>query len=167
LIISLLVAADEAGGIGVENRLPWRLSSDLKKFKALTMGHHLIMGRKTYESIGRALPGRTSIVITRNRNYDVEGIVVSHSLPEALEIAQAAGEEEAFVIGGGEIFFQVLPLAHRIYYTQVHTVVKADVFFPVLDEDEWEEKNSEYHPPDEKNEYPFTFKTLERKENSP
>jgi dihydrofolate reductase len=163
VIVSLLVAADEDGGIGVVNRLPWRLSSDLKKFKALTMGHHLIMGRKTYESIGRALPGRTSIVITRNPDYQAEGVIIAHSLPEALEIAQDAGEEEAFVIGGGEIFFQALTIAHRIYLTRVHATVKADVFFPVLDLEEWEQKHSEFQAPDEKNEFPFTFYILERK----
>jgi dihydrofolate reductase len=163
LIISLLVAADEAGGIGVENRLPWRLSSDLKKFKELTMGHHLIMGRKTFESIGRALPGRTSIVITRNLDYQAEGVLLAHSLPEALEMAQEAGEEEAFVIGGGEIFFQALTIAHRIYLTRVHANVKADVFFPVLDLDEWEEEHSEFHPPGDRDEYPYTFYFFRRK----
>jgi dihydrofolate reductase len=163
VIISLLVAADEDGGIGVENRLPWRLSSDLQMFKKLTMGHHLIMGRKTYESIGRALPGRTSIVITRNLDYQADGVRVAHSLPEALEMAQDAGEDEAFIIGGGEIFFQALTIAHRIYLTRVHAMVKADVFFPVLELEEWEEKHSEFRSPDEKNEFPFTFYILERK----
>jgi dihydrofolate reductase len=163
LIISLLVAADEEGGIGFENRLPWRLSTDLKKFKELTMGHHLIMGRKTYESIGRALPGRTSIVITRNRSYKGDGVLVTHSLPGALELAQNAGEDEAFVIGGGEIFFQALTIAHRIYLTRVHGVVEADVYFPVLEMDEWVEEHSEFHAPDEKNEFPFTFIVLSRR----
>lgn len=163
MIISLLVAADEEGGIGVDNRLPWRLSADLKMFKKLTMGHHMIMGRKTFDSIGRALSGRTSIVITRNINFFAEGVIVSHSLPEALEFAQSAGEVEAFVIGGGEIFFQALTIAHRIYLTRVHATVRADVFFPVLDLGEWEEKHSEYFPSGEKNQFPFTFYVLERR----
>jgi dihydrofolate reductase len=167
LIISLLVAADEDGGIGVDNRLPWRLSSDLKKFKELTMGHHMIMGRKTYDSIGRPLPGRTSIVITRNPDFQAEGVLAAHSLAEALEMAQEAGEDEAFVIGGGEIFFQALTVAHRIYLTRVHVMVKADVFFPVLDLEDWEEKHAEFRAPDEKNEFPFTFYILERKVPEP
>ena len=164
MIISLIVAMDENRGIGVDNRLPWHLSADLKRFKALTMGHHLVMGRKTYESIGKPLPGRTSIIITRNPDYVVEGCIVVHSLEEALQTARERGEEEAFITGGGEIFNQALSLADRIYLTRVHAETNAQVYFPAFNEDAWIEKESTSHPADEKNDYPFTMKVLVRSE---
>ncbi len=106
---------DEIGGIGKDNGLPWHLSSDLKRFKQLTMGHHLIMGRKTYETIGKPLPGRITIVITRNLQYQAEGCLVAPSLEKALDLARGNGETETFIAGGGEIFAIALPLADRIY----------------------------------------------------
>ena len=162
MIISLLVAMDEQRGIGVDGRLPWHLSDDLKRFKALTMGHHLIMGRKTWESIGRPLPGRITIVVTRNPHYVAEGCLVAHSLEEALALAQAGGEEEAFIIGGGEVFVQALPLADRIYLTRVHTVSEVDVTFPEFDPEDWTAVESAEHPADGKNDFPTTFQVLER-----
>ena len=112
--ISLIVAMSENRVIGRGGGLPWRLSADLKRFKHLTMGHHLIMGRKTFESIGRVLPGRTSIVVTRQTDYRAAGVVVARSLSEALHIAATAGDDEAFVIGGGEIYRQILPSADQL-----------------------------------------------------
>jgi dihydrofolate reductase len=165
MLISLIVAMDEKGGIGKDNRLPWHLSDDLKRFKTLTMGHHIIMGRRTYESIGKPLPGRTNIVITRNPNYKAEGCIVAHSLGEALDIARDRGEDEVFVTGGREIFARALETADRIYLTCVHAEVPADVYFPDFDEDEWFERDSKYYPANEKNDYAFSMKMLVRKMN--
>jgi dihydrofolate reductase len=162
MIISLLAAMDEQDGIGQDNRLPWHLSTDLKRFKALTMGHHILMGRKTYESIGRALPGRVNVIITRSPDYQAEGCVIAHSLREALSIAELAGESEAFVIGGGQIFAQALPLADRIYLTRVHTVSEADVFFPTFDESSWSIKEASEISADESNDFPSSYEVLEK-----
>lgn len=162
MIVSLLVAMDERGGIGLRGGLPWRLSADLKRFKTLSMGHHLIMGRKTWESIGRVLPGRTLIVVTRNHKYRASGCLVAYSLEEALALAESRGEGEAFVIGGGEIFTLALPLADRIYLTNVHAVVEADVFFPEFDLSEWRVVDQVEQAPNEVNQYPFTYLRLDR-----
>jgi dihydrofolate reductase len=172
VIVSLLVAMDERGGIGKENRLPWRLSADMQRFKALTWGHHLLMGRKTFQSIGRVLAGRTAIVITRKPGDLPPGChapdcLVALSLQFALDLAAERGEDEAFIIGGGEIFAQALELADRIYLTQVHAEVQADVFFPTLDWEKWETQEVSYQPADEKNEFPFTFKILHKKQQPP
>ena len=153
---------DETRGIGVEGRLPWHLPADLKRFKSLTMGHHLIMGRKTFESIGRPLPGRTTIIVTRDQSFQPEGCLVAHSLETALEFARLDLENDVFVIGGAEIFVQAIELADRIYLTQVHSSLPADVYFPEFAAADWLETDSEYHPADEKNRYPFTFKILAR-----
>lgn len=163
MIVSLIVAMDENRGIGLRNRLPWRLASDLKRFRELTMGHHLIAGRKTYESIGRLLPGRQMIIVTRDRNYQVSGCLMVHSPDEAFSLAAERGEREAFVIGGAEIYAQALPQADRLYLTQVHAQVQADVFFPEFAEDEWQEVSRNFHAADEKNQYDFTFRELRRK----
>jgi dihydrofolate reductase len=158
---------DEMGGIGKDNRLPWHLSSDLKRFKQVTLGHHLIMGRKTYETIGRPLPGRTTIVITHNPQFQAEGCLIVPSLEEALDLARENGETEAFIAGGGEIFTLALPLADRIYLTRVHARVKADVFFPPFSPEGWRQIESIEHLADEKNDYPSTFIILVKKVNPP
>jgi dihydrofolate reductase len=163
MIISLIVAMDEKGGIGIANRLPWHLSADLKRFKTLTMGHHIIMGRKTYESIGKPLPGRTNLVVTRDPNYQADGCLVVHSVDEALQTAQEQGEDEAFITGGRQIFAQSIGIAYRIYLTRVHAEVTADVYFPDFDPSEWVEQEAVYHESDEKNDYAFTAKVLVRK----
>lgn len=163
MIISLIVAMDEKRGIGKAGKLPWRLSADLKRFRKLTMGHHLIAGRKTFESIGKPLPGRTTIVVTRNANFRPEGCLVSASVQDALILAEERGETEVFVIGGAEIYAQTLDAADRVYLTQVHAEVEADTFFPELKHDWWVEKDSSDQQADEKNQYAFTFKLLERK----
>ena len=162
MIISIIVAMDETRGIGVEGRLPWYLPADLKRFKSLTMGHHLIMGRKTFASIGRPLPGRTTIIVTRDQSFQPEGCLVAHSLETALEFARLDLENEVFVIGGAEIFVQAIELADRIYLTQVHSSLPADVYFPEFAAEDWQETESEYYPADENNRYPFTFKILAR-----
>jgi dihydrofolate reductase len=163
LIVSLLVAQDEKGGIGKNNQLPWILSSDLRRFKRLTMGHHLIMGRRTYETIGKPLPGRTMIIVTHNRNYFAEGCIIAHALDEALNIAKEQNETEVFIIGGGDIFSQSIHLVNRIYLTIVHAVTKSDVFFPEVDDSEWVETYCEVYPKSENDEFASDFKILERK----
>ena len=162
MMISLIVAMNEDGGIGKMGRLPWRLGADLKRFKRLTIGHHVVMGRKTYESIGSPLPGRTMVVITRNPDYHAEGCFVVGSIEEALALTSARGEDEAFIIGGGEIFAQALPLAQRLYLTQVRTHANCDVFFPSFDPAEWAEVERKEHPADERNEHAFRYTLLQR-----
>ena len=137
MIVSLIVAMSENRGIGQRGDIPWHLPSDLKRFKKLTMGHHLIMGRKTWESIGRVLPGRTMVVITRQRDYVAEGCVVVYSLDDALQFAKDAGETEAFVAGGGEIYFQAMPYADRMYISRLEKLIEVDTFFPPIDEEKW------------------------------
>ena len=160
MIISLIVALDEQGGIGLRQTLPWHLPSDLKRFKALTMGHHLIVGRRTYETIGKPLKGRRMVVITRQKDYQAEGCFVVHSFNLAVELARESGETEAFVGGGGEIFAQAHKLADRIYLTRVHTVTDADTFFPPWIGSEWRVVHQEVSTQAE--ELPYTFQVLER-----
>ena len=162
MITSIIVAMDEAGGIGKGGGLPWHLSADLKKFKSLSMGHTLIIGRKTYESIGRALPGRKMIVITRNKRYSAEGCLVVASLKEALAIAERDGETEAYIGGGGEIFTQALPVVERIYLTRVHATLDCDTFFPKLDWSEWQEGERMSYPADARNDYAFTYSIFQK-----
>ena len=139
--VSLVVAMDRQRVIGNRGKLPWHLPEDLKRFKALTMGHSMILGRKTHESIGRLLPGRRSIIVTRQGNYAVPGALVAHSMEEAL--AACAGEDEAFVIGGGEIYREALASADRIYLTEVHQETLGDAFFPALEAGTWREVSRE------------------------
>lgn len=162
MIVSIIVAMDEKRGIGYRNRLPWRISSDLTRFKKLTMEHHVIMGRKTFESIGKILPGRTMIVITRNDRYKASGCLVAHSLDEALQIAKNNGDDEAFIIGGAAVYKAALPLANRIYLTRVHAETPTDTFFPEINESVWHEIQQSNHPVDTKNQYPTTFSVLNR-----
>ena len=160
--ISIIAALDERGGIGKDNRLPWHLSADLKRFKTLTMGHHLIVGRKTCQSIGRPLPGRKGIVITRDPRFEAPGYTVAHSLEQALSLARQRGENEAFIAGGAAIYALALPLADRMYLTRVHTIAEADTFFPPFDPAAWKLLQNQRHPADEKNEFDFTVQVWER-----
>lgn len=164
MILSIIVAMDEKNGIARQGKLPWHLSKDLKRFKALTMDHTVIMGRKTFESIGRELPGRTNLVITRQEHYQVPGCLVVHSLQEGLSVAEEKGEKEAFIIGGGEIYAQAYPLADRIYLTVVYADTEADIFFPNIDLSAWNEVFNQEDPGGVKDEYPTIFKILERKD---
>jgi dihydrofolate reductase len=160
--ISLIVAVAENDVIGRRGELPWRLSADLRRFKELTMGHAIIMGRKTFESIGRPLPGRRMIVVTRQADYRAEGADVVGGLEEAYRAAGSRGESEAFVIGGAEVFAQAKPQAERVYLTRVHATVDGDAFFPPLDSNQWRLVSSEPHAADAKNEYSYTFEIYER-----
>ena len=154
---------DKKRGIGVNNKLPWRLSADLKRFRELTMGHHIIVGRKTFESIGKPLPGRQMIVVTRDRSYEAEGCEVVHSIEDAMKLARDRGESEVFICGGAEIYAQSIEVADRMYLTLVDAEVAADTFFPEFDVREWSERECFYQPADEKNQYLFTFKLMVRK----
>jgi dihydrofolate reductase len=155
---------DRKRGIGVDNKLPWRLSADLKRFRELTMGHHIIVGRKTFESIGRPLPGRRTIVVTRDVNYKAECCEVAHSVEDAINLARERGESEVFICGGAEIYAQTIGVADRMYLTLVDAEVAADTFFPEFDEREWIEQENSYQSADEKNQYPFTFKLVKREQ---
>lgn len=160
-MISLIAALGRNREIGFENKLLWRLPDDFKRFKELTLGHPVIMGRKTFESIGKPLPDRKNIVITRAPQYQAEGCFLAHSFGEALALAE--NDSEIFVIGGAEIYTIALQEAGRMYLTYVDTEIDADTFFPDFLEEEWRVVSTEYHPADEKHAYGFTFKTLERK----
>jgi len=158
--LSLIVAMSRNRVIGANGKIPWHLPGELKLFKDLTMGHHIIMGRKTWESIGRLLPGRTTVVVTRQRGYEVPGAIVAHSVKEALGAAR--GDEEMFVIGGAEIFREALPLADRIYLTTVDADVPGDTFMPQFDPAAWREQSSRSFPVDERNRYAYTLAVHER-----
>jgi len=163
LIISCIVAAAKNNVIGKDNDIPWYLPADLKYFKKRTLNHHIIMGRNCYESIGRPLPKRTNVILTRNPFYISTGCIIAHNIEEALEIAFENGETEAFIIGGGKIYEQTLDLWDRLYLTNVDLKVDGDVFFPKLNMEQWEETFSEAHKADEKNLHNYTFKIFNKK----
>lgn len=158
-ILSFVVAMARNGVIGRDNQLPWRLPADLRHFKTVTMGKPIIMGRKTYDSIGRPLPGRTNIVVTRDPAYQAEGCLVVHSIEEAL--AAAGDAAEVMVIGGAEFYRQLLPRADRIYLTRIDAEFEGDTWFPELDPARWQERSREDHAPDADNPYPYSFVVLE------
>ena len=158
--ISLIVAMAKNRVIGAGNRIPWHLPNELKLFKSLTMEHHIVMGRKTYESINRLLPGRTTVIVTRQLNYDVPGAVVAHSVKEALEACRA--DDECFVIGGAELFRETLPIADRINLTVVDAEPAGDTFMPEFDLSAWREASSQTFPADEKHAHAYRFTILDR-----
>jgi dihydrofolate reductase len=159
--VSLIVAMAKNRVIGRDNTLPWHLPADLKHFKALTMGHHMIMGRKTYESIGKPLPGRTSVVVTHNANYSVPGVIVANSLEAA--IAACGDDEEVFVTGGAELYRQAIKFADRIYLTEIDANITGDAHFTELDRKLWLETERVSRAPDEKNLYSYHFVVYDRK----
>lgn len=160
MTVSLIVAVAANGVIGRGGGLPWRLSSDLKRFKALTMGHHLLMGRRTWESIGRPLPGRTIVVVTRRQGLEAEGVLWARSPEEALQLA--AGDEEVFVAGGAELYRALLDRADRIYLTRVHASPEGDTHLPPVDWSGWRRVGAQDHPCGPKDDYPTTFEIWER-----
>jgi dihydrofolate reductase len=165
-IIALVVAMAENGAIGRGGDLPWRLSSDLRRFRQITMGKPVVMGRLTFASLPRALDGRLNIVLTRNAAFTAPGAVMAYNLEEAFDVARKAaaksGAEEIMVIGGEDVFRAVLPLASRIYLTEVHAAPDADTWFPPLDRSEWRETSREDHKPGPKDEHAFSFVVLDR-----
>jgi dihydrofolate reductase len=166
MIISLIAAVTENRVIGKDNDLPWHLPDDMKFFMETTKGHHVIMGRKNYESLPakfRPLPNRTNIVITRQKNFSAPGCEVVNSLEAAVEIAKASTEPEVFIIGGAEIFNQSMHLADRLYITEIRTSLDGDTYFPLIDKNNWTAVSVKSHPVDEKHKYAFDFVTYERK----
>jgi dihydrofolate reductase len=163
LILSLLVAADENNVIGKDNQLPWHLPADLRYFRNQTWAMPILMGRKTFESIGKPLPGRKSIVITHNKQWKHEGVTVVHSIQEALDAAAALGVKEVFVIGGATIFASAFTSAQRIYLTRIHHQFDGDAYFPEVTADQWNLVQSRFCAADEKNAYAHTFQVWEKR----
>lgn len=159
-MISIIVAASANNVIGARGDLPWRLSDDLKRFKAITMGKPIVMGRKTWDSIGRPLPGRQNIVVTRQADFAADGCDIVASKKEA--IAVTGGAEEVMVIGGSQVYELFLPDAERLYLTRVHAEVEGDAFFPEIDESEWLLVNDELHTANDRNAFDYSFRTYER-----
>ncbi len=160
--VSIIVAAAANGVIGRDGGLPWRLPADLRHFKRTTMGHHLVVGRRTWEEVGRPLPGRTMVVVTRDPALGIPGVVVVSSLQEAVAVAVGAGDDEVFVAGGGEIYRQAMAMAHRVYLTRIHADIEGDTTFPELDGEAWRLVSREDHEADEGNPYPYSFLVYER-----
>jgi dihydrofolate reductase len=164
--VALIVAMASNRVIGRNNQLPWYLPNDLKYFKATTMGKPIIMGRKTYESIGKPLPGRTNIVLTTNKNFSAEGVKVVHSVEQALSVADAVaaleGAQEVMVIGGAEIYSLMLPTADRLYLTEVKAEVDGDAFFPELDWSAWQERGREDFAAEGPNPFDYSFVVFDR-----
>jgi dihydrofolate reductase len=159
---SIIVAKTENHVIGKDGQLLWHLPKDLQYFKRITMGHHVIMGRRTFASIERPLPGRKLIIVTRNPNYRVEGCMVVHNITAALTVAQQAGETEVFIAGGGEIYQATLAFVNKIYLTEIKAQLDGDTFFPIINANEWEEVSRTHHPADERHLYAYDFVGLVR-----
>ena len=164
MLVSAIVAVSKNNVIGKDNQIPWYLPADLAWFKRTTLGHHIIMGRNSFRSIGRPLPKRTNIVVTRDPFFVAEGVLVAHSIEEALGMAYDAGETEAFIIGGGVLYRESADLWDKLYLTTVDLETEGDVFFPDLEPEAWREVWQEHHEADAKNEWAYTFKILERVE---
>lgn len=162
MTISAIVAVAQNNVIGKDDDIPWRLSSDLKYFKKTTINHHIISGRNNFLSIGRPLPKRTNIIITRDPFYVVTDCLVAHSVEEALQIAKENGEDEAFIIGGGKIYELSQAYWDKLYLTEVHAEVEGDTFFPNIDIKNWELISEDAHTADAKNEFDYTFKVYHR-----
>lgn len=161
--LSAITAISQNNIIGKNNSLPWHLPADMRFFKKTTMGHPIIMGRKTYESFKKALPGRTNIVVTRQTNYSLTDATVVHSLEEAINEAQKTESEEAFILGGAQIFEQSLPLIDRLYLTRIYEEFDGDIEFPEFDVTQWEMTGIEPHEPDDKNKFYYAFQLWNKK----
>ena len=162
-MVSLIVAVSSNGVIGRDGDLPWHLPADLRHFKKTTMGHHLIIGRATWDEVGRPLPGRTMVVVTRNREFNADGVLVAHSVEEALALAR--DDDEPFIGGGAEIYRQALEagIVDRLHITRVHADVEGDTLFPRINFDQWLLTDRVDHPADEKNDHPYTFERYDRR----
>ncbi|MFP6587974.1 MAG: dihydrofolate reductase [Pirellulaceae bacterium] len=160
MAISIIVAISQNGIIGRELDLPWHISADLKRFKALTMGHHIVMGRKTYESIGRLLPGRTTVIITRQSDYQIPGAIVVNSVEQALAVA--GDDQETFIVGGSQIYNLALSLVDTLYITRVHADVEGDTRLDAIDWSAWKCESSERHSADEENDHEYSFEIYRR-----
>ncbi|TAM97915.1 MAG: dihydrofolate reductase [Chitinophagaceae bacterium] len=162
MLISAITAVSQNNVIGLNNDLPWHLPADMKFFKRTTVGHTVVMGRKTYEAFGKAYPDRTNIVITRQMDYTLPDAAVVHSLEEAVSKAKVSEQEEIFILGGAQIFKQSMPIIGRIYLTRIYENFDGDAFFPEISQNEWRLVKDEQHEPDEKNKYKYAFQTWER-----
>lgn len=162
MLISAIVAVAKNNVIGKDNQIPWYLPADLAYFKRITLGHYVLMGRNCFRSIGRPLPKRTNVVITRDPFFTADGVLVAHSVEEALGMAYDHGEQEVFIIGGGEIYRETAAIWDRVYLTEVDIEPEGDVFFPTLERADWRETWHESHTPDEKNTFAYTYRILER-----
>ena len=160
-MITVIAAVAENNALGKENQLLWHLPDDFKRFKTLTSGHYIIMGRKTFESFPKPLPNRTHVIISRQANYQPEGCIVVNSLEQAIEACPKT--EEVFIIGGGEIYRQSIAVADKLDLTKVHATFEADTHFPEIDLSQWQLVFEEYHPKDERHDFDFTFQTYSRK----
>jgi len=160
-MITMIAAAGTNNELGKDNDLVWHLPDDFKRFKLLTTGHHIIMGRKTFETFPKPLPNRIHIVITRTKNYQKEGATIVHSLQEALEIAKE--DDQPFIIGGGEIYNLGMEYADKIELTRVQGTFDADTFFPEIPESQWQLTNEEFHNQDERHKFAFSYQTFMRK----
>ncbi len=160
MIISIIAAMGNQRAIGINNSLPWKLPADMQWFRQCTLGKPIIMGRTTYESIGKPLPGRKNVIVSRNKDYIVEGATVVHSLEQAIEAVQ--GEPEVMIIGGSNIYSQALDFANRLYLTEIYADFTADSWFPEFDLAQWSTVSSEEHQADEKNAYNYRFLVLDR-----
>lgn len=163
MIISAIVAQSENKVIGQNNQLPWHLPADLKHFKAITTGHPILMGRKTHESIGRPLPNRTNLILTRDSAFNAPGCLTVMSMDAGIEAARSRLTKELFIIGGAEVYQQALPIIQRIYMTVVHHHFDGDAYFPELDKKAWLEKDCVTHPADLENGYSYSFLVWERR----
>jgi dihydrofolate reductase len=159
--ISILVAMAQNRTIGINNTLPWHCPEDLKRFKTFTLGHHIIMGRKTYDSIGKPLPGRTTVVVTRNSELKIEGCIIAHSLQEA--IAACSGDAEIFIVGGAELYAQALPVTDTLYITEIQQNVAGDAHFPEFDKKEWPEVHREKRSQETPQPLQYHFVTYQKK----
>lgn len=162
MLISAIAAISSNRVIGKDNQIPWYLPADFRFFKQTTLNHHILMGRKNYQAIGKPLPKRTNVVITRDPFFVSTGCVVVHSIEAAIQVAHENGEDEAFIIGGGQIYEQAMPFVDKIYLTEIELEVDGDVFFPELDPNIWIVESEEYHEPDEKNAFAFTIRVFQR-----
>ncbi len=160
--ISCIVAKTKNNVIGLDNKMPWHISDDLKYFKKVTTGHTIIMGRKNFESIGRPLPNRINIVLTRDKNFKNKGCIILDTIEKALKFAYDTGEDEVFIIGGGQIYEQTVEYWDKMYITEIEAEIDGEVFFPEIDSNEWKEIWQECHSKSDKNEYDFCFKQYER-----
>ena len=163
MTISQIVAVANNNVIGKNNDLIWRLPADLKHFKNITMGHCMLMGRKNFESIGRALPGRTTIIVTRNEDYKVEGCHTVFSIQEGIVLAKSLNETELMIIGGGQIYEQSLEMTSKIYFTAVHETFEGDTFYPDLETSQWQLISENNHLTDDKNKHAYTFREYIKK----
>lgn len=163
MIISIIVAMGKSRVIGIKNTLPWKLPADLNHFRQITKDKPVIMGQKTFESIGKALPGRINIILTFDKNFRAPGCIPAYSIEKALQIAKEKGAKEAMICGGASVYKQFLPLADRMYLTFIEGDFEGDAYFPEFDWQDWEEKERIKNEPDKENPYKYTFITLERK----